>query len=435
MKGKLQSLFFVCPVWLSVVAAIALFVSCGQKENSLVHERYELLSKLSLQYEQKNLTEQQQECQLLMLARAEEMGDSVLQAESHQRIATTCMVRGELDKAIDEMNKAMRLAPADSLDFISQTSLMLCQIFLQQDAADSARFYLNHAIEVSPSVVETDLYRMSHVYVLANETIQDGELAELIGKYLEPSDVYTQAELLRLRKAIRERNGEKQAALDDCTLLLVLTDSISKLESSESMARIHQLLHDREVEQTRADMATQRIRYYIIVIVVLLLLLAVSVVGWCYRQRARIAHANELEALSLAESVQREAEQVHKENLQLQKLYYEHLYAIILPILNAHRGKSGHINLEEAQWELIERNTDSVIPNFTEKIRRNHPTLTVDDVRFCCLIMMRVPNVIMADVYGIATSSVAVRKQRMKRKLDSDIHEQTLENYLNKYLI
>ncbi|MBQ0103430.1 MAG: hypothetical protein KBS99_04570 [Prevotellaceae bacterium] len=48
--------------------------------------------------------------------------------------------------------------------------------------------------------------------------------------------------------------------------------------------------------------------------------------------------------------------------------------------------------------------------------------------------MMRVPNSLLADVYGIASSSVAVRKQRMKKKLDSDVQNQTIENYLHQYV-
>ncbi|MBQ0048076.1 MAG: hypothetical protein KBT33_11350 [Prevotellaceae bacterium] len=168
---------------------------------------------------------------------------------------------------------------------------------------------------------------------------------------------------------------------------------------------------------------------------VLVLLLTACVLVLVFRKKAIIAHTNELEAMRIADESQANEAIVKEENIQLQKLYYEHLYAIILPILNANRGKTGHINLEESSWELIEKNTDMVLPHFTTKLRHNHQSLSNEDVRFCCMIMMRVPNAILADVYGIATSSVAIRKQRMKKKLDADIHEQTIENYLGQYII
>ena len=109
------------------------------------------------------------------------------------------------------------------------------------------------------------------------------------------------------------------------------------------------------------------------------------------------------------------------------------LFAILLPILNACRKKRGHIDLGEDSWRLIEENTDLVLPGFTAKLRRQNPGLTTDDVRFCCLVAMRVPNSIMAEIYAIAPSSVAVRKQRMKKKFDDRQAEQSLDNYLTQY--
>ena len=184
----------------------------------------------------------------------------------------------------------------------------------------------------------------------------------------------------------------------------------------------------------RAEQEAERVQMLTVVVIILLLLLAAAIAGLTYRRKARIAHARELEAMRLSEVAQENENIVREENIKLQQLYYEHLFAIILPILNANRGKSGHINLEESSWELIEKNTDMVLPGFTTRLRRQHPTLTTEDVRFCCLLMMRVPNSLLADVYGIASSSVAVRKQRMKKKLDNDVQNQTIENYLHQYV-
>lgn len=432
-RHEIRTLLF----WLAALMGMVLAPACqspdGQAE--ALADKYQLLAMLSEQYEQKNLTEQQQNTQLEMLAEAQALGDSARQSEAHQRIATTYLVMGEMDQALSSMHEAYRLAPADSLPFRSQTLLMLCQVFLQNEEPDSACYYLQEAGRLYPPAMQTDLYRLSHSYVLAMQPDSAQRAEAQIGVDLEQSDLYTQAELLRLRLSLRQRRSAWHEAVEDADMLLALTDSISQIEASESMARIHALQHEQQMEHDRAEMASQRARHYLIIAVVLTLLLMASVAGWFYRRRAKIAHVHELEAMQLAESAQAGAEQLQKENRELQKLYYEHLYAIILPILNARRSKSGHINLEEDAWRQIEQNTDSVIPNFTTKLRRNHPSLSAEDVRFLCLVMMRVPNAIMADVYGIAPGSVSVKKQRMKHKLDDEMSKNPLETYLNQFLL
>ena len=402
------------------------------------HTRFDLFTCISQLYEEKNLSQLQQQYQQWMLEEARALGDIKLESEAHGRMAATHLVLGELDAAATEARTAYRLARTDTLDYRSQTLLMLCQIYLQAENTDSASFFLHEAERIDPSVQQTDLYRLSLAYVLAAE----GEIPTLesrIHEDMTKSGIYTRAELARLLMQLHEDAARWRDAYDDSQVLLQLTDSISAQEASESMARIHALQHHQQMqlqaERQQTALATEHARHYLIVILILLLLLAVSITALLYRRRAKLAHAKELEAMMLAEQVQEGAELVKEENIQLQKRYYEHLYAIILPILNARRNKSGHIDLEEASWALIERNTDMVLPGFTTKLRRQHNSLTEEDIRFCCLIMMRVPTAILADVYGIAPSSVAMRKQRMKRKLNDIIENQTLENYLNQYAL
>ena len=398
--------------------------------------RYRLHALFSTIYESKNLSQQQQYHQRMMLAEAEKLGNSQLQSEAHSRIAATHMVTGQLDSAATEARIALQTARKDTLDYRAQTLLLLCQIYLQQEQADSASYYLVQARSVWPGVTDTDLYRLSHVYVLSAEN-DTRQLMALLRRYADDGSIYARTEMLRLQLAVLEQDGRWNEALAVSKRMTALTDSVADAEASASMTRIHALQHEQQLqlaeERSQKELAAQRARHSMLIIGVLLLLLAACVTGLFYRRRATLAHAGQIEAMRLAEEVQANAEQVKAENLQLQKLYYEHLYAIILPILNARRSKNGHINLEEDAWTLIERNTDMVLLGFTTRLRRQHPTLSVEDMRFCCLIMMRVPNAILADIYGIASTSVAMRKQRMKKKFDDIMHEQTLENYLNQY--
>lgn len=410
------------------------------REDGDAEKRYELYSLISEEYENKNLSEQQMHYQRLMLDEALQMPDAdskrrdMLVAEAHQRIATAHMVNDELDSAASEAWMAYELAPSDTVEFRAQLLLLLCQICLQGEQADSARRYLDMAASAYSDVKETELYHISEAYVLFDEGKVD-EMDAVVAECMKNGSINAKAELTRLLMIANKDKERWQDAFADAERLITLTDSISKMESSESMVSIHKLQHEQQMERNRAERATERATLYLIIIIVLILLLAASIAGLLYRKKAIVAHTKELEAMRLSEEAQASEEMVREENIQLQKLYYEHLYAIILPILNANRGKTGHIDLSESSWDLIEKNTDMVLPGFTTKLRRNHPTLTSEDVRFCCMIMMRVPNAVLADVYGIAASSVAVRKQRMKKKLDSDVHEQTIENYLNQYMV
>lgn len=401
---------------------------------------YQLYSEISAEYEKKNLTELQKHYQQKMLKEAEaishnnNMRGQTMKAEALQQLATTFMVEGNLDSALFEAHQAYLAAPKDTLDFRAQTMLLLAQIHLMAENGDSVEHYVSEAKRVYPKVADTDLYRITHAYSLDMQD-RGEELMTLLPTYIAESGIHSQAELTRLLMCHHEKAKMWKEAYDDAERLMDITDSIASGETAENMARIHALQHERQMEHQRAEREAERAKLYVVIIVALLLLLAASVAGLFFRRKARIAHAKELEAMRLSEIAQTNENEVREENIKLQKLYYEHLYAIILPILNAHRGKSGHINLEESSWELIEKNTDMVLPGFTSRLRKQHSALTAEDIRFCCLLMMQVPNAVLADIYGIAPSSIAVRKQRMKKKLDSDVQNQTIENYLNQYII
>lgn len=410
------------------------------QENGDREKCYDLYSQIAAEYEKKNLTEMQKHYQQKMLGEAEAISSNnkvyghKLMAEAHQQLATAYMVEGNLDSALIEAHQAYQLAPKDTLDFRAQTLLLLAQIHLMAEDGDSVEHYIKEAEHIYPNVAQTDLYRITHAYGLNLQNRYE-DLMAVLPSYISESGIHGQAELTRLLMYQHEEANQWQMAYDDAISLMDITDSIARAETSENMARIHALQHERQMEFQRAERKAEQARLYAIIIAVLLLLLSAAVAGLFYRHKARIAHAKELEAMRLSEVAQTNENLMREENIKLQRLYYEHLYAIILPILNAHRGKSGHINLEESSWELIEKNTDMVLPGFTSRLRKQHPAITTEDVRFCCLLMMRVPNALLADVYGIAPSSVAVRKQRMKKKLDNDIQNQTIENYLNQYII
>lgn len=410
--------------------------SQGSADHAL---NYNIQRLLAREYEAKNLFSLQQDCQRAMLDEARLLADPYRISEATQQMAITTLAM-DADSPERQTLEAMRLArkayadaPHDSTEFRAETLLFLAQCHIAAEQSDSAALLLQRAKEEWPATTETDLYQLSSIYIHARR----GQTADAIALIQRSTDVYTRMEAWRLVKDLAEENGNTSLTLQAADAMIALADTIAEREASASTARIHAIQHTDALRLLKAEQASAaantRARWLAVLFVLSLLLGGSAWWAFTMRRKAYSARMNELEALRIAAEAQEGEAAVREENMQLQKRYYDHLFAILLPILNACRKKRGHIDLGEDSWRLIEENTDLVLPGFTAKLRRQNPGLTTDDIRFCCLVAMRVPNSIMAEIYAIAPSSVAVRKQRMKKKFDDRQAEQSLDNYLTQY--
>ena len=389
-------------------------------------------------YEQKNLFELQERSLWKKLDAAKSLGNLFQMADTHFALGVSSYTQDKQTEAKQHLRRAYELAAPDSAEFRARCMLMLGQMFLQTEENDSVKLVLEKAQRDWPEITHDELYHLTEVYMLSNKG--EKQLAEdKIREYLQTDTDYSRVELLRLLMEIHEENQQMGQAFQDAQQLIDLTDSLSEQEASQSTAKIHQLRHEEKMKLAAAEQQTLKVaarsRLYLMLALLTFVVAAATVAILLYRRRTIAARQAEVEALRLAEMAQSNEAEVMAQNEELQRRYYEHLYAILLPILNAKRTSSGHIDLNEKSWRLIEENTELVLPDFVRKLRRNHPSLTDEDVRFCCLVAMRVPNPVIANIYAIASSSVAMRKQRMKKKLDESLENMTLENYLNKYSI
>ena len=398
--------------------------------------RYLLYHELARAYERKNLFDLQEKSLLQQLDAARAMDDAGKSATTLFELGVSRYAQDEDEQALDYLLKAFRESPADSARLRAKCQLMRCQVFLQTEENDSVEAALQQACSAFPPIAKEETYHLSEVYML-NNTGREREAEEKARRYMEADGIHAQVELLRVLMEIHKENGKAGEALEDAGLLMELSDSVAQMEASASMANIHRLQHEEQMKLAAANeqMLKERSRARTWSLLALLTLVAsVSAIALVvFRRKAVAARQAELDALRLAEDAQSSEAETRALNEDLQKRYYEHLYAILLPIINAKRKSNGHIDLNEKSWRLIEENTDLVLPRFTLQLRKNHPSLSDEDVRFCCLVAMRVPNPVIANIYGIASSSVAVRKQRMKRKLDEALVNETLETYLSHY--
>ena len=389
------------------VMLIAADYAPGCKDRESCYKLYHALAQV---YEKKNLFDLQEKSLLRKLDAAQAMGDAGKTATTLFELGVSRYSQNDDEQALKYLEQACQESPADSARLRAQCQLMRCQVFLQTEETDSVEAALQQAREDFPPIAKEEAYHLSEVFML-NNTGREREAEEKARRYMETDSIHAQIELLRVLLEIHKEQRKATEALEDARLLMELSDSVAQMEASASMANIHRLQHEEQMKLAAANeqMLKEKSR------------------------KAVTARQAELDALRLAEDAQSSEAETRALNEDLQKRYYEHLYAILLPIINAKRTSNGHIDLNEKSWRLIEENTDLLLPRFTLQLRKNHPSLSDEDVRFCCLVAMRVPNPVIANIYGIASSSVAVRKQRMKRKLDESLVNETLETYLTHY--
>ncbi|MDR2146894.1 MAG: hypothetical protein LBE91_10595 [Tannerella sp.] len=88
--------------------------------------------------------------------------------------------------------------------------------------------------------------------------------------------------------------------------------------------------------------------------------------------------------------------------------------------------------IEPSQWPEILHDMNQLFDGFSYRLRTDFPSLTEDDIYYCCLFKLRLSTSVVGILMGISPSSVTKRKQRIKEKMnqqrpDGFLKEQALE--------
>lgn len=91
--------------------------------------------------------------------------------------------------------------------------------------------------------------------------------------------------------------------------------------------------------------------------------------------------------------------------------------------------------IEETQWVEIIHAVDQLFDGFSVRLHIDYPALTEEDIRYCCLLKLRLTNSTISTLMGISPSSVTKRKQRIKEKINQELaNESAIEKSLEIYL-
>lgn len=80
--------------------------------------------------------------------------------------------------------------------------------------------------------------------------------------------------------------------------------------------------------------------------------------------------------------------------------------------------------IDEMQWPEVVHAVNQLFDGFSYRLHADFPLLTEDDIRYCCLLKLRLSTSVIAILTGISPSSVTKRKQRIKDKMNQQRPEE-----------
>jgi len=292
-------------------------------------------------------------------------------------------------------------------------NLTKARIFIALNETDSARLYLNRTIESSEN---------NYLTIMA---------------YRHLSDLY-------------KTNGDyKQAFLKQLNYDHFIEDA----QSNINMNLLSQQYKEVQLENENNSLKLAKRNRELELLSVVFLSTVAGVVFWYFyssakkKEKMRIQQQREQNLknqATIAEQENRLLKQ-EKELSQLnekaavlrESLFRKLAVSEKIPSLDVsgnHKNGSSRrkIALEEPDWKELTETTDAVFNGFSSRLKKAYPLLSIDDVRFCCLLKINVSLQDLADIYCISKAGITKRKMRMKKE-KFDIIDNQLD--LNEFLI
>jgi hypothetical protein len=140
------------------------------------------------------------------------------------------------------------------------------------------------------------------------------------------------------------------------------------------------------------------------------------------RKNEKTTHENRMIRLQQENLLLKQQQEIsalrEKEAVLRESLFKKINFFNKLPSLNGeehnHHNKQGKIKITNNDWQELINSIRDVYPEFLQKLKQLAPTLSDDDVRFCCLLKINVNMQDLSDIYCVSKAAITKRKYRLK---------------------
>lgn len=252
----------------------------------------------------------------------------------------------------------------------------------------------------------------------------------------------------------------------------VLADTLRTSSQAKTLYEIEQKYAQEQLINANNKL---KIKYQEVVIVVIGLILLLLIIFFFFRNKEHKREQNELRLKQ--EIIEKEKEsEIHKARLREQELVsknnemslrvkeqelkdagkrfammkdtlfqrsilYEKIKLVSnLPVKNDQKKKSydtavkdvfGDPALSELDWNNLKRITDELYPDFTQKLQMKVPSLSKDEINFCCLLRFDLTSDKLALLLNITPNTIKSKRYRIMQKAGVTNQNIKLEEFLD----
>ena len=280
-------------------------------------------------------------------------------------------------------------------------------LFDKQNMPDSAQYYAQLSIKGN------DLYVADLAYLfLSTAEEKQGRYATALNLSKAGEQVFNQF-LTGLRSTDMQQKYEQQ-----------------KLENENNQLKIKQREH----------------QFYLIITLFMLVLMMIAIYitrANNKRKNEKTAHKNRMLQLEHDNMLLKQQQEISalraKEALLRESLFKRINFFHKLPSLRGEENdtpdKKAKIRITAQDWQELTNSIKDAYPNFLTKLDQLAPTLSDDDIRFCCLIKINVNMQDLSDIYCVSKAAITKRKYRLKTEKfnidDSTINLDTILQEIN----
>lgn len=374
--------------------------------------------------------------------------DDYIYGAVHWDLARAYNKKGMKDKAIENLLNVVENAKIHSLPDLSPAYKQLSERYQDLEDYKKALEYINLSIKHRTNIKEAPSYNLAKAIIFINT--QELDSARLYLSYaIESPNPYISNRALgflyKLNTDINQYDKAYYTKLNEDGNLLYL-------KSNEDSYVLQQKYKEEKLknENNQLKIEKQQQKYYSLVITIILLLVFVStymLYSYKKKQQTLIKHKHEEQLLKekalLHESQNLLLKRENELALLQQKaatlrasLFKKMSISQKLPSLDKEGVKdtvNKKISLTEQDFVELRKTVDAAYNDFSKKLTASFPSLSEDDIIFCCLIKIEVDMQDLSDIYCISKAGITKRKMRIKKdKLKIQTNE-SLDAYIQQF--